>query len=221
MSIGNAIQKLKEDIIIKEMTIEALEMFEELDICDQLKAIKESNLRYNKEFRENWIKEILHYKGYVKIESTPNDIIVFYPLHTLYIPTHNYNGVIMEETVEIIEPIMPNEKHKKILESRLEATKEYIVTPSFKNFKTVLKLGSTGAKPMLWWINRGRALQIVKDINLRTLSALAYIEDSLKKYNTILETNSKVLKERERIERELNEDFEMFEQNGLKVHKRY
>lgn len=221
MSIEKAIQKLKEEIIMKEMTIEAIEKFNEIDMCDQLKAIKESYLRYDKEFRENWVKEILNYKGYIKIDSNPNGITIFYPMHTLYIPTHNYDGVIVEEIVKIREPIVPDDRHKKLLEAKLEATEKYKQTPSFAHFKKVLELEPTKKNSLLWWLNKVRAMQIVNEVNIKTRSALNQINKSWERYHNTLETNTKIRAERKRIEKELMKDFQMFEQNNLKVYKKY
>lgn len=220
MSVEKAIQRLKEEITIKEMTVEVIENFNNIDICDQLKAIKNSDLRYCKEFRENWAKGILNYAGYIKIESNSNGITVMYPLHTLFVPTHNSNGVVFEESREIREPIIPDDKNKKLFESRIEATENYKNTPSFKNFKKVLVLGATGAKPLLWWFDRDKAMQTVIGINSRTHLALRNIESAWKEYRYTLDKNSKVMAERERIKKELEKDFAMFEQNNLKVYKR-
>ena len=221
MSMKKAIQKLREEILMKEMTVEAIENFNDIEICDQLKAIKESDLRYDKEFRENWVKGILNYKGFEKVESNSNGLTVFYPKHSLFIPTHNYDGVIIEETLKIKEPIIPDDRNKKLLEARLAAAENYKNIPSLKNFKKVLELGTTRSTALLWLWNKVGAMQLVNNIYVETRSALLDIENGWKKYKDTLETNSKIRAERERIDRELADDFKMFEQNGLKVYKRY
>lgn len=224
MSIEKAIQKLKEEIKSKELIIKDIENFDKLDIGEQLQIIKESPLRYDKEFRESWVKRILNYKGYIQIESNSNEISVTYPMHTLSIPTYNYNGVIFDENVKIEEPIIPNDRNKKLFEIHLEASDNYKKIPSFKNFKRIMDLTRTGKKPLLWfwWIfNNTKAMKMAYDINQNANSSLFHINNDWKEYQKTLDTNTKIRLERERIEKELEKDFKIFEDNNLKVYKKY
>lgn len=221
MSIKKAIQKLTLEIVEKQMTIEALERFDELNFHDQLMAIRESSLRYDIKFRKVWIQKVLNYKDYTHIGGDSNGIIIYYKNHTVYIPTHNSDMVIVEEIEKIEEPIIPNEKFKKILKERVGATEEYINKHSYLNFKKVVKLGSTGMNPFLYWWNRTEATKKIEMINFRGRADLNYIESGWIKYDKVIENNKRIKEEREIFEKNLQEDFKMFEDNGLKIKREY
>lgn len=216
-----AIQKLREEILKREKTIEAIENFKDLDLSNQLKTIQESDLRYNTDFKLNWAENHLMTIEVDKIKTGCNDIEITIGNYKIVVPVSSGNYITLKE-IEGYRYVPKDqtesiERNKK----RLENLQNYNKRRTYKNFVKCLTKGSSLRTRLTFYLKKGYINRYVKELERSVNSSLRYSANEDLDRIFALNYNEGLKRKREKFLKTIEKDMIRWEKEGIKAYKTF